>query len=418
MLPICLTGAYAFAQSPAKELPLLSAGAGFTLFSGDVGASSKTGGSFRSAWRFGIEQRFSNYLGAEIFGQYGTLSKSERSIGLNRNFESPLLFAGANAVFYFNNDMLLKRDALCAPYLAAGFGWMKFDPHGDLKDAKDSTYHYWSNGSIHSAAENSPNASASILLQRDYTFETPLGDSLVNYKRSAFAVPLGAGLRFSFGRNLGVNVQANYYLTFTDYIDNAADGGNDSWWWFGCSLYYKFGRNEDKANKEENSKMMQEDYDGDGVTDWNDKCQGTPAGVKVDRKGCPLDSDGDGIADYLDKEPNSPQGASVDGNGVSIDFKKIEEQSKQAEHDSINASQKEHFVSNPSQENLKKGEADAQKKSGSDCIPAEYRAADLNKDCLISADEINRVIDSYFDGTGGSWTADSINKLIDYFFDQ
>lgn len=46
------------------------------------------------------------------------------------------------------------------------------------------------------------------------------------------------------------------------------------------------------------------DSDGDGVQDSQDKCANTPAGVKVDSKGCPLDKDGDGIADYLDKCPN------------------------------------------------------------------------------------------------------------------
>ncbi|MEJ7661631.1 MAG: thrombospondin type 3 repeat-containing protein [Hymenobacter sp.] len=48
------------------------------------------------------------------------------------------------------------------------------------------------------------------------------------------------------------------------------------------------------------------DADGDGVTDADDKCPNTPAGVKVDATGCPLDADGDGVADYLDKCPDTP----------------------------------------------------------------------------------------------------------------
>lgn len=46
------------------------------------------------------------------------------------------------------------------------------------------------------------------------------------------------------------------------------------------------------------------DSDGDGVTDSKDMCPDTPAGVKVDAKGCPIDRDGDGVADYLDKCPD------------------------------------------------------------------------------------------------------------------
>ncbi len=37
------------------------------------------------------------------------------------------------------------------------------------------------------------------------------------------------------------------------------------------------------------------DSDNDGVPDNLDKCPGTPAGVAVDKDGCPLDSDNDGV---------------------------------------------------------------------------------------------------------------------------
>jgi OOP family OmpA-OmpF porin len=60
------------------------------------------------------------------------------------------------------------------------------------------------------------------------------------------------------------------------------------------------------------------DSDGDGVPDDRDKCPGTPAGVKVDEDGCPLDSDGDGVPDYRDKCPGTPAGARVDADGCEI----------------------------------------------------------------------------------------------------
>lgn len=88
------------------------------------------------------------------------------------------------------------------------------------------------------------------------------------------------------------------------------------------------------------------DSDGDGVPDKDDKCPNTPKGVTVDANGCPVDSDGDGIADYLDdcpnekglakfngcpdtdgdgvpdkddKCPNTPAGVKVDADGCPID---------------------------------------------------------------------------------------------------
>src|SRR5947208_516229 len=57
------------------------------------------------------------------------------------------------------------------------------------------------------------------------------------------------------------------------------------------------------------------DADGDGVLDGLDQCPGTPAGAVVDPAGCPLDSDKDGVPDGLDKCPNTPPGAEVDDVG-------------------------------------------------------------------------------------------------------
>lgn len=57
------------------------------------------------------------------------------------------------------------------------------------------------------------------------------------------------------------------------------------------------------------------DFDGDGVPDYRDWCAGTPAGVEVDSRGCPLDSDGDGVPDYLDECPNTPANTRVDERG-------------------------------------------------------------------------------------------------------
>ena len=65
--------------------------------------------------------------------------------------------------------------------------------------------------------------------------------------------------------------------------------------------------------------MRAGDRDGDGVADDLDKCPGTPAGVRVDGAGCPLDTDGDGVYDYLDKCPGTPRGAKVDNRGCTIE---------------------------------------------------------------------------------------------------
>ena len=78
---------------------------------------------------------------------------------------------------------------------------------------------------------------------------------------------------------------------------------------------------QDKCPDQKGTAALQgcPDADNDGVADADDKCPNTPAGVKVDATGCPVDSDGDGVADYLDKCPNTPAGVKVDANGCPLD---------------------------------------------------------------------------------------------------
>lgn len=57
------------------------------------------------------------------------------------------------------------------------------------------------------------------------------------------------------------------------------------------------------------------DADGDGVFDGIDECAATPEGARIDEKGCPLDSDDDGVYDGLDDCPDTPAGIGVDLNG-------------------------------------------------------------------------------------------------------
>lgn len=55
------------------------------------------------------------------------------------------------------------------------------------------------------------------------------------------------------------------------------------------------------------------DSDNDGIADKNDKCPDTPAGVKVDKTGCPLDTDIDSVPDYLDECPNDAGLSALNG---------------------------------------------------------------------------------------------------------
>ena len=60
------------------------------------------------------------------------------------------------------------------------------------------------------------------------------------------------------------------------------------------------------------------DGDGDGVVDSADQCPDTPAGAKVDDKGCELDSDSDGVIDTNDLCPDTAPGTRVDATGCDV----------------------------------------------------------------------------------------------------
>jgi outer membrane protein OmpA-like peptidoglycan-associated protein len=64
---------------------------------------------------------------------------------------------------------------------------------------------------------------------------------------------------------------------------------------------------------------LPKDADADGVADPTDACPDTPKGTKVDPKGCPPDSDGDGVSDDLDACADTPQGTKVDAKGCPLD---------------------------------------------------------------------------------------------------
>ncbi len=181
----------------------------------------------------------------------------------------------------------------------------------------------------------------------------------------AFEVFGLAGLRFRLSPAIALDIQTSQHYPFTDRIDNLSTGSgklHDRFLLHSAGLTIAFGQGKDTdgdgvpdrkdkcpdtptgVKVDENGCPFDTDgdgvpdyqdkcpdvkglaalqgcpdADGDGVADADDKCPNTPAGVKVDATGCPVDSDGDGVADYLDKCPDTPSGVKVDATGCPVD---------------------------------------------------------------------------------------------------
>jgi len=170
-------------------------------------------------------------------------------------------------------------------------------------DKNGTKYNYWNDGSIRNLEESAANEPLSTIIKRDYKYESQLKDSTASYSRGTLYIPLGVGAKFKMGFRTSLRVGLAYNLCLTDYVDNYKKGGNDSWASFNVGLNVHFGPKEkDAYSNVDFNAVDNSDTDGDGVKDLNDKCLGTPKGVKVDGKGCPDDKDDDGVFDYMDKE--------------------------------------------------------------------------------------------------------------------
>jgi opacity protein-like surface antigen len=394
--------------------------AGGLKFLGDVGQKNNSNffSDMRLGYNLGLEYRIGKVLGVGIDGMYGHLAGTDNDKSSHLNFQSQVMGGGLNVYAFF--DKLGSKDKDVSPYIHAGFGYLMFDPYGDMRDKNGTRYNYWADGSIRNLAESTQNEPLSTIIKRDYTYETQLKDSAANYSRNTFYVPLGIGAKFNMGFRASLRVGVVYNLCLSDYIDNYKKGGNDSWASANIALNFNFAKKpKDGFSNVNFQDIDNSDLDGDGVKDLDDRCQGTPKGLKVDGKGCPDDTDNDGVFDYMDKEVNSKKGAKVDAMGVTIDEELMAK--RQMEWDSLSSERSEGFNNAPSVTYLEtvesKSKENKAKTGTASKIPTELLPADINKDGYISAKEITQTIDAFFEGDN-SFNVERLNRLIDYFFEQ
>jgi len=402
-----------------KHKPSLMLGVSGLKFFGYVGSNSDLNPLLdaRMGYFLAIEQRFGKVLGVELMGMYGKLAGTDNSKTSHLNFESTIMQGTLMLTANFNK--VFKEDPLVSPYINAGIGFMTFSSYSDIIRGTD-TLHYWSDGSIRDLDENASNSGAATVIKRDYDYETKLKTNGVS---SALVIPVGGGLNFHFGRKWTTSIGANYNMCMTEWIDNTGKKSN-AYLAANVGIQYEFKKGSNKSSdaRYENVDFASVDHldaDKDGIPDDKDDCHGTAAGVKVDKRGCPLDTDGDGVADYLDHEANTKKGNKVDGFGVTINEEEIAKH--QLEWDSLAPERSKEFNVAPSMEYLKKIEEEAKKvreaNKTTSKIPADLQSSDLNKDGYISADEITKTIDAFFEGSN-DFTVDKLNRLIDYFFEQ
>ncbi|WP_017258472.1 DUF6089 family protein [Pedobacter arcticus] len=202
-----------------------------------------------------------------------------------KSFETEIKWGGTlSAVYNIANFNILSRQSYVTPYISAGAGLMGYRPTTtDLANAESTL-----NG----------------------------GENI-----HELVVPVGVGLKFMVAR--GVNIDLGYKMNFvdTDNLDGYRRGESADKFSYGyAGLEFALGNKakpqlafanpaaileknyiakydalkaELDANKNDPAmadkvNKLSSDADGDGVSDFYDKCPNTPAGVAVDGAGCPL----------------------------------------------------------------------------------------------------------------------------------
>lgn len=285
------------------------------------------------AYEVNVGRNISKSFALELRVMHGNMKVNERGIDNNYNFKSNIWNGSANIVYNFDN--FYKKPKVIMPFLSVGLGYLSFDSKTDLLSSTGIAYQYWSDGTIRSIDENSPQAEDAVILQRDYDYETDLReqnlDGLGKYKLFSLNIPVSGGVNFRVGNSFTMRLGTTYYVNFTDMIDNISDAGEgsrkgnkakDNFLFTSLGLSYSLWGDGMKTERDKYfddidfSNIDTEDSDGDGVLDFLDRCANTPIDEGVDENGCPLDTDVDFIAGEQDKETTSASGALVNSSGI------------------------------------------------------------------------------------------------------
>ena len=292
--------------------PTLGVSMGLLSYNGDIKSNENTNIPFSGGLGVGLSlsQKLSPSFSTSFDLLMGSVSANERSLERNLNFQSQLFTAGVSFKYNFNH--FLKEHRTFFPYISLGVENIEFNSKTDLIDKYGNTYNYWSDGTIRNIAENSPNADQSVLLQRDYVFETDIRnqnyDGAGNYSQRSWGIPVGIGADLSLTSKIDFGFSYVYHFAMTDDIDGVnensvgdrlgsrpPDSKNDHFWFLSAGLKYNFtrsatGRREikDEWSADDIMAFGTDDYDGDGIYDFMDECPQTPFGTEVDERGCPL----------------------------------------------------------------------------------------------------------------------------------
>ncbi len=417
---------------------IFSLGAGVLKFYGDVNdVYDQNPIMGNRGFRLGISHRLNRYLSARFDAVLGKLSGNANFQNSNLNFQTEMLSGSVMLSYNFyhwlrkpEQNVPYREQRRLIPLISVGVGAFNFASKGDFYDANGYRYHYWSDGTIRNLPESPNNELNSVLLTRDYEYETDLrkldADGLGKYYKSALTFPIDFSLEYNLHERVTLKLGSTYYWVINDNIDNISkkgkdvrkgDSGGDNYLYTYVSVKLNlFNYKKDLLNEgayipdEIIAAILAEDEDGDGVTDIWDKCLETPHGVAVDDFGCPLDDDKDGFPNYRDQEIKTEKDSITNLKGVKLtpqEWLAYSDTSEAVTYDNICK-----YYPKICYENATERYRNMFAK-----IPEKFEYLDKDKDGYLSLEEISTAIDDFFNMTS-DLSIEDIYELTAFFFSQ
>lgn len=293
--------------------PLFSGNDGFRTWSIGVHAGvmapfSAFGGrndfsNWKSSLGYGlyIKKQISHALGIQADFLKGTLeANNEKSWagvpppGPYRSFKTDIHWASSlSAVLTLGNINWSQLHTSIQPYASLGAGAINYNPN--LITNAGTTFNFRPSGSVTDfyvpvGLGIKANLSSNINLDLGYTIGFVDGDRIDGYFKDPFLTDKFSyghlGLEFSLGGS--GKPQLARHNPPAQLAQNMRDQ-NDAMRAYLATSEERYNQRLAELNGlRDDLNRMKMDSDGDGVSDYFDKCPGTPAGVKVDGGGCPL----------------------------------------------------------------------------------------------------------------------------------
>ena len=127
--------------------------------------------------------------------------------------------------FYLQRSHSTKKRSL-SPYLMIGGGITNFEVYGDLFFNNDNRYYYWSDFTVRSHPEGTPQPEGGGIVLQDGDYETNLTELQTEntaYETTVGNIPIGLGFKWRLADRLSLNFETLWHYTFTDYLDDVSD---------------------------------------------------------------------------------------------------------------------------------------------------------------------------------------------------